>query len=119
MKVFHTETAKGSYRQGRFSAGKAQITRASTGGTWKIEGTTAAGEPRTTPLRRRPAAPQGLVDWLNSDEARRFEGKWVALGDDWTVRAAAASPGDLPAAAAEAGENTIVFVTPTDMVITG
>lgn len=97
----------GAYTDGRTTSGQYRYeggTRLSTG-----EGTAPALQDE----ERR------VIDWLGSDEARFFEGLWVALQDDHTVVGAAASPRDLRAELISRADVTVVYVIPEGTVLGG
>ena len=59
-----------------------------------------------------------VLDWLQSDEASQYEGKWVALDDDMTVRAHGDSPSSLEKMV-DLRRLTVVFVTPVGLSLSG
>lgn len=62
---------------------------------------------------------QWALDWLSSDAATRYEGRWVALGKDLKVYADGSSPSALKKAVAEQGDLVILYVIPEDVRIVG
>lgn len=68
-------------------------------------------EPATRPGPER----RELAEWLASPEARRLEGRWVLLSDDYEVKDSAATPSELFERHPEERAPFIVFVRPSNI----
>jgi hypothetical protein len=66
-------------------------------------------EPATPPAQPEPEQ-SGLIEWLASPEARRFEGRWVLLSDEYDVVDVDDSPSALMDRHPEERTPIIVFV---------
>jgi hypothetical protein len=63
------------------------------------------------------AAPDGLREWIDSEEARQYERRWVLLDDDLTVIDADTSPSALLQRHPEIAAPTVVYVQPRDETV--
>jgi hypothetical protein len=66
-----------------------------------------------------PDDSQWALDWLASDAARQYDGKWVAIGRDLVVRASGPSPSALRESRADESDLAILFVIPRNIVLVG
>lgn len=72
-------------------------------------GTAAFGStPETRTARESP--PAGLSEWLRSDAARQYVGRWVLLASDFQVVGSAVSPGELLRQHPDETSPMVVFV---------
>ena len=62
---------------------------------------------------------QWALEWLASAAAKKYEGRWVALGPDRVVRAAGNSPSALRESIAGDSESVILFVVPQNILLVG
>ncbi len=58
------------------------------------------------------ASPPGLIDWLGSEAARPYAGRWVLLTDELQVVDVAVSPGDLLERHSDWPSPLVAFVEP-------
>jgi hypothetical protein len=63
--------------------------------------------------------PDGLLQWLGSSEARRFEGRWVLLNDEFDVLDHARTLTELAQRNRDARTPIIVFVDPANTTFIG
>lgn len=62
---------------------------------------------------------QWALEWLSSDNAKEYEGLWVALGPGKQVFASGPSPSALRKAVDEHGDSVILYVIPEHAQIIG
>ena len=97
-----------------------------TGSIGTSTGHTGTGQPRfgqPSGTRSEPAAPASpparepaeLTGWLASAEARRLEGRWVLLTDDFEVVDSALSPSELLDRHEDERTPLVVFVDPSNV----
>lgn len=70
---------------------------------------------QTTPAAGSDSKHGGLIEWLASTEARRLEGRWVLLTDDFEVVDSAETPSDLLDRHPEDRTPFVVFVDPSNV----
>ncbi len=71
----------------------------------------------TAVLPQFESEPAGLVEWLGTPEARRLEGRWVLLSDDFEVTNHDHSPSQLLRRNRGVIAPLVVFVDPADNLV--
>ncbi len=66
-----------------------------------------------------PDATQWALDWLASDAAKKYEGRWVALSPDLRIHADGDSPSALKPALADRSDLVILYVIPENARLVG
>jgi hypothetical protein len=62
---------------------------------------------------------QWALEWLSSNAAKEYEGRWVALGPDKQVIASGMSPSALKKAVDDSGDLVILYVIPENAQVIG
>ncbi len=89
---------------------------AGTGGApFSTPGRTNAQQPTSPPPSGEPAGPHGVLEWLQSEQARHYEGKWVLLDDDRDVVDSDDSPGRLLERHPQEASPLVVLVERSDI----
>lgn len=72
-----------------------------------------------TPSSVAAAPSSGVTRWMESDEARPYQGRWVAVDDSGTVLAAEDSPSDIPVDIARTKGVTVLYIIPDGISLAG